>query len=340
VEAYTLPELLALADDDARRRWEHLSLAYTEASGLPALRQEIALMYERVDASGVFLVAGAQEGIFLLANSLLSAGDEAVVVTPSYQSLHEVPRSLGAVVRPVLLRFDQGWQLDPDDVARAVTPRTRLIAINFPHNPTGAHISANVQRRLVEIAERAGAVLLSDEVYRGLEADPLGRLPLAADLSESAVSLGVMSKAFALPGLRIGWLATRNATVLARVARLKDYTTICNSAPSEVLALIALRARERVLERSRAIVSANRRAATQFFSEHAAAVSWVAPVAGSVAFPRFVSRNADDVAAQLVEQESTLLVPGKVFGGDAAHFRIGLGRRDLPEALQCLGRVL
>ena len=340
MEAYTLPELLTLADDDARRRWEHLSLAYTEASGLPALRQEIARMYEHVEESGVFLVAGAQEGIFLLANALLSAGDEAIVVTPSYQSLHEVPRSLGAVVRPVLLRFDQRWQLDPDDVARAVTARTRLIAINFPHNPTGAHIPVDVQRRLVEIAERAGAVLLSDEVYRGLEAHHRDRLPFAADLSERAVSLGVMSKAFALPGLRIGWLATRNASVLARVARLKDYTTICNSAPSEVLALIALRARERVLERSRAIVSANRNAATQFFSEHASAVSWVAPVAGSVAFPRFTARNADDVATQLVERESTLLVPGRVFGSDAAHFRIGLGRRDLPQALKALARVM
>ena len=335
-----MTELLALADDDARRRWEQLSLAYTEAAGLPALRAEVSQLFERVDPAGVFLVAGAQEGIFLLANALLSAGDDAVVVTPSYQSLHEVPRSLGAAVRPVPLRLDHGWQLDPEDVARAVTPRTRLIVINFPHNPTGAHISADVQRRLVEIADHAGAVLLSDEVYRGLESTASDRLPLAADLSERAVSLGVMSKAFALPGLRIGWLATRNAAVLGRVARLKDYTTICNSAPSEVLALIALRARERVLARSRAIVAANRTAAARFFSEHADVVSWVASVAGSVAFPRFTSRNANDVANVLVEQESTLLVPGSVFGSDPSHFRLGLGRCDLPEALACLSRVL
>jgi aspartate/methionine/tyrosine aminotransferase len=332
--------LLALADEDARRRWENLSLAYTEASGLPALREEIARLYERVDASGVFLVAGAEEGIFLLANALLSAGDEAIVVTPAYQSLHEVPRSIGAVVRPVPLRLDRAWQLDPDEVARSVTPRTRLIAINFPHNPTGAHITADVQRRLVEIAERAGAVLLSDEVYRGLEANTRDRLPLAADLSETAMSLGVMSKAFALPGLRIGWLATRNAKALSRVARLKDYTTICNSAPSEILALIGLRAHDRVLERSRAIVSANRAAAAQFFAKHAAAVSWVAPTSGSVALPRFSAQDADDVAKRLVEKESTLMVPGRIFGCDASHFRLGLGRRDLPEALEALGRVL
>jgi aspartate/methionine/tyrosine aminotransferase len=288
----------------------------------------------------VFLVAGAEEGIFLIANALLSAGDEVIVVTPAYQSLHEVPRSIGAVVRTVPLRLDREWQLDPEDVARAVTPKTRLIAINFPHNPTGSHISADVQRRLVEIADRAGAILFSDEVYRGLEVDVRDRLPLAADLSETAISLGVMSKSFALPGLRIGWLATRNAKALARVAQLKDYTTICNSAPAEILALIALRAHDRVLDRSRGIVSTNRAAAARFFEKHGDHATWVAPSAGSVALPRFTKLDADDVARRLVEKESVLLVPGRIFGADAHHFRLGLGRRDLPDALEALSRVL
>jgi aspartate/methionine/tyrosine aminotransferase len=340
VEAFTLPELLALADDDAMTRWNSLSLGYTESLGLPALREEIAHEYETVGPEHIVVVAGAEEGIFLAMHALLSAEDEAIVVSPAYQSLHSLARSIGARVVFVPLSLERGWQLDPDDVARAVTSRTRVIAVNFPHNPTGAHIAREVQQRLVEIAESADAVLFSDEVYRGLEYRREQCLSPAADLSESAVSLGVMSKSFALAGLRIGWLATRNSRLLDRIARLKDYTTICSSAPSEVLALMALRARARVLERSRSIVESNLRCAEEFMAAHPGDVQWVPPTAGSVAFPRFTKRNADDVSRQLAERDSVLLLPGSVFGYDSSYFRLGLGRRDFPVALERLQRLL
>ena len=340
VEAFTLSELLALADDDAKSRWDRLSLGYTESLGLPALREEIARGYEKLEPQHIVVVAGAEEGIFLTLQALLSAGDEAIVVSPAYQSLQAIPRSIGARVIPVPLRFERGWQLDPDEVARAVSGSTRVIAINFPHNPTGAHITADVQRRLVEIAESAEAVLLSDEVYRGLEYSPGDTLPAAADVSERAVSLGVMSKSFALAGLRIGWLASRNRALLGRAARLKDYTTICSSAPSEILALIALRARERVLARSRSIVADNLRAAHDFMTANQDEIEWVPPRAGSVAFPRFRKRNADEVSQQLAERESALMLPGSVFGHDKAFFRLGLGRRDFPQALDKLQRLI
>lgn len=340
VEAFTLPELLALADDDARMRWDNLSLGYTESLGLPALREEIAREYEKVGPQQIIVVAGAEEGIFLAMHALLSSEDEAIVVSPAYQSLYALARSIGARAVLVPLRFERGWQLDPDEIAHVVTPRTRVIVINFPHNPTGAHIARDVQQRLVEIAESADAVLFSDEVYRGLEYQREQRLPPAADLSESAVSLGVMSKSFALAGLRIGWLATGNTRLLDRVARLKDYTTICSSAPSEILALMALRARERVLDRSRSIVESNLSCAREFMTKHTDDVQWVQPTAGSVAFPRFTKRNADDVSRQLVERESVLLLPGSVFGYDTSYFRLGLGRRDFPAALEKLQRVL
>ena len=340
VEAFTLTELLALADADAKSRWDRLSLGYTESLGLPALREQIAREYEKIEPQHVVVVAGAEEGIFLALQALLSADDEAIVVSPAYQSLQAIPRSIGARVIPVPLRFERGWQLDPDEIARVVSGSTRVIAINFPHNPTGAHITPDVQRRLVEIAESAEAVLLSDEVYRGLEYTPDDRLPAAADLSERAVSLGVMSKSFALAGLRIGWLATRNRALLDRVARLKDYTTICSSAPSEILALIALRARERVLARSRSIVANNLRPAREFIATNRDEIEWVPPLAGSVAFPRFRSRNADEVSQQLAQRESVLMLPGTVFGADKAFFRLGLGRRDLGIALERLQRLI
>lgn len=339
VEPFMLSELLNLADADSRRRWEQLQLGYTETSGLPALRDAIASQYARIEARHVLVVAGAEEGIFLLAHALLEPGDEAVVVVPSFQSLHAIPRSLGARVHLVTLRPEREWELDPDDIAAVAGKKTRLIAINYPHNPTGAHISRDVQTRIVRIAEECGAVLLSDDVYRGLEADA-DRLPAGADLSDNAVSLGVMSKSFALPGLRIGWLATRNTEVLARAARLKDYTTICSSAPSEVLALIALRAADRVLKRSRDIVTANREAASRFMASHSGVLECVPARAGSVAFPRLIGRDVEELAEALVKSGSTLLVPGRVFGAFPNHFRLGLGRRDLPAALDALHGVL
>ncbi len=342
VEPYTLNELLALADVDARRRWDALSLGYTESAGLPALRSEIAGLFERLEPRHVLVVAGAEEGIFLSMHALLpEPGDEAVVVTPAFQSLHSVAAAIGAVVKQVPLRADNDWRLDPDEIGRAVSRRTRVIAINFPHNPTGSHITPDVQRRLVDIAESAGAVLFSDEVYRGLEYSADDVLPPAADLAVSAVSLGVMSKSFALPGLRIGWIATRNAALLDRVARLKDYTTICASAPSEVLALMALRARERVLARSRAVVAPNIAQARAFFDRCGDHVRWVPPRAGSVAFPLFTRQDADQVSAGLAERGSVLLMPGSVFGAAwSRHFRLGLGRRDFPQALEALESAL
>ena len=336
----SMSELLALADPESRARWDSLTLGYTESMGLPDLRAEIARTYANLDPKHVLVVAGAEEGIFLSMLASLSPGEHAVVVTPAYQSLHAIPRTAGASVTMVPLLHETGWLLDVDAVERAITRHTRLLAINFPHNPTGSHIDENTMRRLAKLATDARIMLFSDEVYRGLEYLPGDTVTAAADLSATAVSLGVMSKAYALAGIRIGWLATQNEAWLDRVARLKDYTTICSSAPSEILALIALRAREQVLSRSRSIVAANLEHANRFFAARQDAVDWVAPRAGSVAFPRLLAGNATDVSTRLAEHESALLLPGTVFGADAAHFRLGLGRRDFPVAIERLGKIL
>ena len=169
-------------------------------------------------------------------------------------------------------------------------PRTRLIVINGPHNPTGMLPDRATFDAVVAIAAEAGAHLLSDEVYRYLEFDEADRLPAGVDAGRHVVSLGVMSKSFALAGLRIGWLASRDRSILDRVARLKDYTTICSSAPSEILALIGLRARDRVLARSRSIVIDNVARLDDLFARWPGVLSWVRPRGGSIGFPRLRSR--------------------------------------------------
>jgi aspartate/methionine/tyrosine aminotransferase len=194
-------------------------------------------------------------------------------------------------------------------------------------------------RALTELCAEAGVHLFADEVYRFLEFDEDDRLTAGADALERGVSLGVMSKSFAMAGLRIGWLASRDRDLLARAAAFKDYTTICASAPAEILSIMALRARAEVLARSRGIVAANLPILDGFFAAHADAFRWVRPRAGSVAFPRLTvpGLSIDDFAAGLVEAEGVLLLPGSRFGFPGDHFRIGLGRTDLPEAVAGLG---
>jgi aspartate/methionine/tyrosine aminotransferase len=337
IEGWRMADLLAMADDESRRLWAGLSLGYTESSGHPALRAAIAGLYADVAPEEVLTFAGAEEAIYLLMRAVLGPGDHAVVVWPAYQSLHAVARAAGAEVTLVGLRPDEGWALDLGRVRAALRPTTRLIAANFPHNPTGALPDHATFAALVALAADTGAVLLSDEVYRLLEFDAADRLPAAVDLSRSAVSLGVMSKAYGLAGLRVGWLACHDAALLRRVARLKDYTTICNSAPSEILALIALRQGASVLARSRAIVAGNLVVLDRFFAEWGEVMEWVRPRAGSIAFPRLrVGGPIDRLVDDLAREAGVLLLPGSVYDYPGDYFRLGLGRTSLPAALAAL----
>ncbi len=340
VEGYPMADLLALADDATRRDWEGLTLGYRESTGDPRLRAEIAGLYEGIEPDEVLTFAGAEEAIFCLVNVLLEPGHHAIVTWPGYQSLYEISRAVGAEVTLHELREEAGWAIDVDALRGQVTPATRLIVVNAPHNPTGMLPDRATWDALVEVARAAGAHLLVDEVYRFLEFDPADRLPAGADVMPRGVSLGVMSKSFAMAGLRIGWLATHDRDLLDRCARFKDYTTICSAGPSEVLALIALRARERVLERSAAIVSDNLERLDAFFEAWSDRFTWVRPRAGSVGFPRLTVPGVgiDAWASGLVEAEGVLLLPGSQFGIGGNHFRIGFGRTDLPVALERLER--
>jgi aspartate/methionine/tyrosine aminotransferase len=340
VEGMYMSDVLALADDETRRMWDGLKLNYTESLGLPLLREEIAALYRGLSADDVLTFAGAEEAVFLTMHAALTRGDHVVTVWPAYQSLHEVGRSVGAEVTPIPLD-PRDWSLDVGKLVDAIRPNTRMVIINFPHNPTGAHISRQQLEDIVGACRERDLLLFSDEVYRLLEHEPSDLLPTAASLYENAVSLGVMSKSFALAGLRIGWIATRNHELLTRVVKLKDYTTICSSAPSEVLALIGLRAKDRVLERSRRIVMRNLPIFRDFMSRHREHLSWAPPRAGSVCFPRFSTDiDAERAAEMLIERAGVTILPGARFQYDRPYFRVGLGREDMREALEAIDRYI
>ena len=334
VEGWAMRDLLDLADESDRRHWDELRLGYTESPGDPALRVAISALYEHVSPDEVLVFSGAEEAIYALNNVLLGPGDHALVVRPAYQSLAEVGTAAGADVERIDLRESAGWRLDVDELRAAVRPNTRLILTNEPHNPTGSLSDRATFDRLVSLASETGTRLIVDEVYRFLEFDPADRLPAGADVLSNGVSIGVMSKSFAMPGLRIGWVATRDRDLLARLAAFKDYTTICASAPAEILATIGLKARDRVLARNRAIVAANMVLLDAFFERWAGTFEWVRPRGGSIGFPRLIGDHPVDAFAEdLVKETGVLIMPGSVFADTGNHFRLGFGRTNMPEAL-------
>ena len=338
-EAMTIDDLLAYepgAKEALGRHW----LGYTESPGDPDLRQAVTALYETVDADRVLVHTGAEEAIFSFMNCALEPGDGVIVHEPCYQSLKEVARALGAEVVPWPAGEAEGWSLDPDRLAGLITPRTKAIVMNSPHNPTGYLMSPERQAATVEIARQHGLWLFSDEVYRGLEYDPAERLPAACDAYERAVSLGVLSKTYGLPGLRIGWIATRDDEILGRMAAFKDYLTICNAAPSEFLARIALKHHEAIAARNRAIVRDNLALLDGFFERRAERFAWIRPRAGAIAFPVHRPGAIEALCHDLAARAEVLLLPGTVYDAGDRHFRLGFGRRDLPQGLAALEAAL
>ncbi|MFQ5970688.1 MAG: aminotransferase class I/II-fold pyridoxal phosphate-dependent enzyme [Alphaproteobacteria bacterium] len=338
-EAMTVGELLAL-EPGASEAFAAHGLGYAESAGAPALRAAVTALYETVGPDEVLVHSGAEEAIFVFMHAALAPGDHIIVHSPCYQSLHEVARAIGAGVTPWRADPHDGWSLDPDDLVRALGPRTRAIVLNSPHNPTGYLMDPDRYRRVVAIAEDRGVWLFSDEVYRELEHDPADRLPAACDLSERGVSLGVMSKTYGLAGLRIGWVATHDRDLIARMAALKDYTTICAAAPSEFLARLALAHRHELIERNRGIVLENLDLLDRFFARHAGRFAWARPRAGPIAFPELLDGGAEAFCRRLMERESILLLPGTVYGHGDRHVRVGFGRSGLAPALERLDAYL
>jgi aspartate/methionine/tyrosine aminotransferase len=330
-ESMTLSDLLALANAEDRREWDELPLRYVEPRGTEALRAAIARTYARCAPEDVLCFAGAEEGLYCAMHAILEPSDHAVVVTPGYQASEEVPRSLCATTG-IGLREDRGWELDLDELASKLRPETKLVAINFPHNPTGTVLSADAFDALARMCTERGIWLFSDEVYRGLELDEAKRLPAAVDAAPRGLSLGVMSKAYGLPGLRVGWIAARDRTLLAKMERVKHYLSICNAGPSEHLAVIALKAGDRILERNRGILAGNLEAANQFFAAFPETFEYRPPEGGCVAFPRY--RGAGGVETfcrRMIEEEGVVLLPASIFASQLTatpneRFRIGLGR--------------
>jgi aspartate/methionine/tyrosine aminotransferase len=338
-ESRTIQELLDLEPGAQQRLLEHWC-CYTESQGAPWVREVIAGIYKGINSEDVLALSAAEEGIFVLYHALVGPGDHVIVETPCFESGLEVARSTGAQVSEWPLRFEDGWAHDLAALGKLIQPNTKIIYINTPHNPTGLLMPANVLKQVIAVASSRGIIVFSDEVYRELEHDPSQRLPAACELYERAVSLGSMSKTYGLPGLRLGWLATRNADILQRCLEFKYYTTICSSAPSEFLAALALRHRGALVQRNLEIVRRNLALLDTFIQRRADLVEWVKPNASPIGFVRFKpERDVFIFCENVVRDSGVMLLPGSVYD-QPRHIRFGYGRKNMPEALARLEAYL
>ena len=332
MQSCTIAELLALEPGSQERLLRHWC-GYTESPGAPELREVISGMYRGIKSKDVLVTAATEEGIFVLYHALLSPGDHVIVETPCYESALEVARSTGAQITEWHRCFGNGWAHDVAALEKSIQPNTKIIYINTPHNPTGLLMAAEVFQQVIQLAAARGIILFCDEVYRELEHDPASRLPAACELYDRAVSLGSMSKTYGLPGLRLGWLASKDADILERCLELKHYTSICSSAPSEFLAALALRHREVLIQRNREIALRNLPLLDAFFRQRSSLFEWVKPNASPIGFVRY-KRNRDVLffCEEVAREAGVLLLPGSVYD-QPGFIRFGFGRKNMPESL-------
>lgn len=339
-ESMELGQLLNF-EPGSREKLEKLWLGYSDSQGIPELRSEISKLYQKISPDQILCHTGAQEPILNLLSTVLGPGDHMITHFPCYQSNYSVPRGVGASVSFWSTHPETGWKLDPNELKKLIQPNTKIVVVNFPHNPTGYIPSLSEYKEFISILRERGILLLSDEIYRGLEMNEEDRLPAGADLYENAISLSGLAKVYGLAGLRMGWVATRNEKVLSLLKKQKDYTTICNPIITEWLAALALRHGSKIIQRNCDIVKSNIEVFENFLSRHSELFSWVRPKGGTMGFAyRRDRQSLEPFCEHLLKQEGLMLISGKYFDTGENFFRLGLGRKNFPEVLTLFERNL
>ncbi|MEP6693521.1 MAG: aminotransferase class I/II-fold pyridoxal phosphate-dependent enzyme [Chloroflexota bacterium] len=335
VEAMTLEEITRDQKELMRSR-----IGYAEGVGREPTRALVAGFHSGTDAKNVVITTGTSEANFLALLTLVSAGDEVVVVMPNYMQVHGIAQGLGARVREVWLREEHAWRIDLDALTAAVNAKTKLICVCTPNNPTGQVLSRSEIDRVVAIAAKHGAWILSDEVYRGAELDKVESASFSGR-GERIVVTGGLSKVYGLPGLRIGWLVAPEAEAQAALS-LKDYTTIAPATLSEALAEVALERRDELMKRARYLLGERWPMLEDWAAGRSRELHWTPPQAGGICFFSYrFPLESMALVDRLIREYSTMVVPGIHFRAER-HLRIGFGMepRILAAGLAAIDRLL
>jgi len=330
-ESISITDLLKMANKTLDELG-NVELHYTESQGKPELRRAIADTYKDVSADDVVVLATPIEGIYLTMRTLLKPDDEVIVLTPTYDALKNLPEHLCTVKIWELEATDSGWTLDLEALESLITPKTKLIAVTFPHNPTGFLPSEKEFRRILDIAEQNGIWVYSDEMYRGLEFSA-PQIPSACELYEKSLTLSGLSKTHGLPGLRSGWLIVRDKHVRDELMNWKMYTSICPSAPVEFLTEVALSVRDKLAEKNKNIIRENVALAKPFFEKRSDFFTWRPPLAGSIALVELEVEAATHYCHKLAKEAGVVLLPSAFLGYPDKFVRFGFGRTGFGESL-------
>ena len=340
-ESMTTRELLAYepgSEEGFMDQW----LGYSETPGDPELRDEIARLYKTMKRENVLVFHGAQEAIFDYMNVVLDEGDHMIAMFPNYQSAYELANSIPGCSFSKWTLKDEGdhWSLDFDELEELIQPNTKLIAVNSPNNPTGYTLTNEEIERLCEICRKHDLYLFSDEVYKGIELDGEKR-DWMADHYDKCLSLGVLSKSYGLAGLRVGWLVGKDLELLDKIAKFKNYLSICDAAPAEYLARIAVRHTDELCQRSLDLIKENKKLMDEFFDRHKDLFQPMKLQAGPVAFHKLLlDMPVKDFCQMAVDKKGVLLLPAEIYETEGQYFRVGYGRKGVPAAIEAFEEFL
>ena len=339
-EPLSLGELLAF-EPGTYEQLQDRPLGYPERHGPLRLRELIAARYSGLTAEDILPTSGLDDGLAMLFSALVAPGDRIIVLTPCYPPQLQLPRWRGAEVVPWPARAENGWVPALDELRGLLSPQARLLVATFPQNPTGFTPDEDFARQLLDVVCERGTTLVSDEIYAGLPPLAEGLVTGLAEKDDSVISLHGLSKTCGLPGLRVGWLASRNREAMRAIRQVRNLFNAYLPSPIAAMAEIALRHEAEIVARNTAIVRSNEKAARGFFSRRANHFSWEPPRAGVLSFPRWRGANgATALSQRLLREAGVIFAPSSCFEAGDEHLRLSTARRNFPDALAALDRFL
>ena len=315
IDSLTIKELLELAGEDVEKYMMELAatrLTYGHIYGSPELLEGIASLYENVAPEEIIPTHGAIGANYQVINTLIEPTDNMVSVMPTYQQHYSIPESIGAEVRLLNLNYENKFLPDLDYLRSIVDDNTKMITINNPNNPSGSWIPLDVMKEIVEIARSVDAYVLCDEVYRGISEDG-SYLPSIVDIYEKGISVGSMSKCYSLAGLRLGWIVSKDPEVIHLCCERRDYDTISCAAIDDKLAALALKHKDKIIERNREILNTNRKILDDWVNA-TPEVFYIRPVAGTTALVYYKKDMLSrDLCIDLLLKKGVMFTPGECF---------------------------